>query len=55
MRRWKLFLTAVLALAVLFVLLGWDTELTTVTYMVETEKHTAPVRIAVLSDLHCCD
>lgn len=55
MRRWKLFLTAVLALAVLFVLLGWDTELTTVTYMVETEKLTAPVRIAVLSDLHCCD
>ncbi|MBQ3533778.1 MAG: metallophosphoesterase family protein [Clostridia bacterium] len=55
MKRWKWFLAAMLALAALFVLLGWDTELKTVTYTVETDQLTAPVRVAVLSDLHCCD
>jgi len=55
MKRWKWFLAVILALAVLFVLLGWDTGLKTVTYTVESQKLTAPVRIVVLSDLHCCD
>ena len=32
----------------------FDTRLTVRTYRVETDKVTAPVRLAVLSDLHSC-
>ena len=48
-------LTIVLACAALFVALGWDYDLKTVTYTLESARLDAPVRIAVLSDLHCCD
>lgn len=52
LRRPILFL---LAAGLLFVALGWDYDLKTVPYTVESEKLIAAVRIACLTDLHCCD
>lgn len=55
MKRLKAILLVLFACAVLFVALGWDYHLKTVTYPLESTHLDAPVRIAVLSDLHCCD
>lgn len=55
MKRWKKALLFLLAAGLLFVALGWDYDLKTVTYTVESSELTAAVRIACLTDLHCCD
>ena len=52
--RKRLILALAAAAAVLFVLLGWDHQLKTVTYTVESDKIDAPLRIACLADLHSC-
>ena len=53
--KWlKRLLTVLLAAGMLYVLLGWDYELQTVTYKVESGKVDEPVRIACLTDLHSC-
>ncbi len=54
MKKWKKALLALTAAGGLFVACGWDYRIKTVTYRVESEKITAPVRLAVVSDLHCC-
>ena len=52
--KWLLPAAAVAGLAVFF-LAGLDGELTVRSYTVESGKVTAPVRLAVLTDLHACD
>ncbi len=54
MKRLKTSLLVLLAVGVLVVLLGWDCQLKTVVYTVESPYLTAPVRIACLTDLHSC-
>jgi len=49
-RAWLLLLVAVL----LFVVCGWNYRLKILTYSVETQKLTSPVRVACIADLHCC-
>ena len=53
-RRLKLAMAVLLAASMLYVLLGWDYELQTVTYKMESGKVDEPVRIACLTDLHSC-
>lgn len=55
MKRLKRTALALLAVGLLYVLLGWNYDLKTVVYTVESEDITAPVRIACVTDLHCCD
>ena len=43
-----------LAVGLLYVVLGWDHALKTVTYTVESDKVDAPLRVACLTDLHSC-
>ena len=45
---------ALLAVGLLYVVLGWDHDLKTVTYTVESDKVDAPLRVACLTDLHSC-
>lgn len=54
MKRLKKALLLLLAAGLVFVLLGLDHRLKTVTYTVESPEVTAPVRIACLTDLHSC-
>lgn len=44
-----------LAVGLLYLVLGWDHDLKTVTYTVESDKVDTPLRIACLTDLHSCD
>lgn len=53
-KRILLALSILLILAVIFIA-AFDTELAVRTYQVESNKVTAPVRIALLTDLHSCD
>lgn len=54
--KWlKRFALILLAAGLLYVVLGWDYDLKTVVYTVESGDITAPVRIACITDLHCCD
>ncbi len=46
---------ALLTVGLLYFLLGWDYHLKTVTYTIENQEVTEPVRIACIADLHCCD
>ncbi len=55
MKRLRMFLLLLLAAGVLFVVLGWDYDLKTVCYTVDSPKITQPVRILCLSDLHSCN
>ena len=50
-KRLTLFL---LAAGLLYVVLGWDYDLKTVVYTVESGDIDAPMRIACLTDLHSC-
>ena len=43
-----------LAVGLLYVVLGWDHTLKTVTYTVESDKVDAPLRVACLTDLYSC-
>ena len=52
--KWLLPAAAAAGLAA-FLAAGLDNELTVRRYTVESGKVTAPVRLAVLSDLHACD
>lgn len=54
MKRWKKALLILLAAGLLFVVCGWDYRLKTVTYRVESQKLAAAVRVACITDLHCC-
>ena len=54
MKRLKKGLLMLLAAGALFVLLGWDHDLETVRYAVDSAEITAPVRIVCLADLHSC-
>ncbi len=55
MKRWKKVLLGTAAAGVLVVACGWDYRIQTVTYRVEHPDITAPVRLAVVADVHCCD
>lgn len=55
MKQLKRLALILLAAGLLYVVLGWDYDLKTVVYTVESEDIDAPVRIACLTDLHCCD
>ncbi len=55
MKKWQKALLGAAAAGTLFVVCGWNYDLTTVTYRLDTGKLTAPVRLAVVADLHCCD
>ena len=44
-----------LAVGLLYLVLGWDHDLKTVTYTAESDKVDAPLRVACLTDLHSCD
>lgn len=55
MKRLKRLALILLAAGLLYVVLGWDYDLKTVVYTVESEDIDAPVRVACLTDLHCCD
>lgn len=55
MRRRKRWGWLVMLLAVLLLMLGLDQRLSTRVYRVETDKLTAPVRLAVIADYHGCD
>ena len=54
MKRLKRFLLGVFALCAVFVVFGWDYDLKTVCYTVDSPKIAQPVRILCLSDLHSC-
>ena len=54
MKWFKRLALILLAVGLLYVVLGWDYDLKTVVYTVENEDITAPVRIACLTDLHSC-
>lgn len=43
-----------LTVGLLYLLLGWDYHLKTVTYTIENQDIAEPVRIACIADLHCC-
>lgn len=51
-KRW--ILLAALAVVFLLLILALDSRLTVRTYTLETDKVTAPVRLAVVTDLHSC-
>ena len=51
-KRWSISLLSVLIIA--FLLCAFDVRLKTVKYTVTSEKITAPVRIALVTDLHSC-
>ncbi len=55
MKKWHKALLAAATAGTLFVACGWDYRIKTVTYRVESEKISGPVRLAVVADLHCCD
>lgn len=55
MKVWKRVLLLLAAACVLFVVLGWDHKLKTVTYTVESGEITESFRIVCITDLHCCD
>ena len=52
-RRWLLLWLC--GAVLLIVLTGWNTRLTVTEYLVESETVDAPVRLAVLADLHSCN
>lgn len=54
MKRLRRVALLLLALGALYVITGWDYELKTVTYTLESEEVHRSVRIACLTDLHCC-
>ena len=54
MKRWKKAFLVLLAAGLLFVICGWDYRLKTVVYMVESDEITTGLRIACITDLHCC-
>ena len=54
MKRWKICLVILLAAGLLFVVCGWDYRLKTVTYRVESQELSQPLRVFCLADLHCC-
>ena len=55
MKRWKKVFLVLLAAGLLFVVCGWDYRLRTVVYAVESDEITAGLRIACITDLHCCN
>lgn len=55
MKGWKKALLLLMAAGLVFVVCGWDYKLKTVTYRVESGEITAPVRVACITDLHCCN
>jgi len=55
MKGLKKGLLLLLAAVLLFVLLGWDHDLKTAAYTVESGEIDGPVRIACLTDLHSCN
>lgn len=50
----KLWIAGIVSLFVALLLIACDSRLKTVTYTVESDKISAPVRIALLTDLHSC-
>ena len=50
----RLILLTALAVLLLLLVLALDSRLTVRTYTLETDKITAPVRLAVVTDLHSC-
>ena len=50
----KLWIAGILSLFIVLILLACDSRLKTVTYTVESDKISTPVRIALLTDLHSC-
>lgn len=50
----KLWIVGIVSLLVVLLLIACDSRLKTVTYTVESDKLSAPVRIALLTDLHSC-
>ena len=54
MKRWKKAFLVLLAAGLLFVICGWDYRLKTVVYTVESDEITTGLRIACITDLHCC-
>lgn len=55
MKRWKKVFLVLLAAGLLFVVFGWDYRLKTVVYTVESDEITTGLRIACITDLHCCN
>lgn len=55
MRLWKTVLLVLLAAGLLFVVCGWDYRLKTVVYTVESDEITTGLRVACITDLHCCN
>ena len=55
MKGLKKGLLLLLAAILLFVVLGWDYDLKTAAYTVESDEIDGPVRIACLTDLHSCN
>ncbi len=55
MKSWKKALLATAAAGALIVACGWDYRIQAVTYRLESERVSAPLRLAVVADLHCCD
>lgn len=55
MKRKRLTVIAVCVLFAILLLTALDSRLRVVTYEISSEKITAPVRLAVLTDLHSCD
>lgn len=55
MKGLKKGLLLLLAAALLFVVLGWDYDLKTVVYAVESGEINGPIRVACLTDLHSCN
>ncbi len=54
-KGWKRGLFLLLAAGLLFALCGWDYQLKTVIYPVESAEITTGLRIACITDLHCCN
>lgn len=50
----KLWIAGILSLFIVLILLACDSRLKTVTYTVESDKISTPVRIVLLTDLHSC-
>ena len=55
MKRKRLTVIAVCVMFAILLLTALDSRLRVVTYEISSEKITAPVRLAVLTDLHSCD
>lgn len=53
-KKRKLWIAGILSLFIVLILLACDSRLKTVTYTVESDKVSAPVRIVLLTDLHSC-